>query len=79
MNWAEPLLEEYFRLTNMNSISTFGAKKIFAYALGQSRKLVRMCENEYDYDLQTMLQDARNGDITMLPKPLQAIYNYFVQ
>lgn len=78
MNWAEPLLEEYFRLTKMNSISTFGAKKIFAYALGQSNKLIRMCENEYDYDLQRMLQDARNGEITMLPKPLQAIYDYFV-
>jgi len=79
LNWTGPLLEEYFRMTDMNSIGTFGAKKIFAYALRQSRKLVKMCEDDYDYNLQRMLQDARNGEITMLPKPLQTIYNYLVQ
>lgn len=78
LNWTGPLLEEYFRKTNMNSLSTFGAKKIFSYALRQSRKLVKMCEEEYDYKLQPMIQDARNGKITMLPQPIQAVYNYLV-
>jgi radical SAM superfamily enzyme YgiQ (UPF0313 family) len=79
LNWAEPLLEEYFHMTSVNSISTYGAKRVFAYALKKSRDLVKMCEKDYGYDLQTMLQDAKNGEITMLPQPLQAIYNYFVQ
>ena len=78
-NWTETLLDEYFHMTNVNSISTFGAKRVFTYALGKSRKLVKMCEDDYGYDIQKMLQDARNGEITMIPKPLQVIYNHFVQ
>jgi hypothetical protein len=77
-NWTETLLDEYFHMTNVNSISTYGAKQVFNFALGKSRKLVKMCEDDYDYNLQEMLQDARNGEITMMPKPLQAIYNHFV-
>lgn len=79
LNWGEPLLDEYFQMTNMNPLGTFGTKKIFRYALKKSEELIRMCEEDYNYNLQAMLQDARNGEITMLPQPLQLIYDYFVQ
>jgi hypothetical protein len=65
-------------MTNINSLSTYGAKRVFNFALRKSRKLVKMCEDDYDYDLQKMLQDAKKGEIPMIPKPLQAIYNYFL-
>lgn len=79
LDWSEPLLEEYFRMTNTNSISTYGAKRLFAYGAKKSRELLRKCEDDYNYDIQSMLLDAKKGEITMLPKPLQVIYDYFVQ
>lgn len=78
LKWAEPLLVEYFRMTKMNSIGTWGAKGIFRYAMKQSNKLVDICENDYEYHLQPMIEDAKEGKLNMFPQPIQAVYSLLV-
>lgn len=78
LKWADVLLDQYFQMTNVNSLGTFGAKRIFAYGRRKSMELVELCENDYDYNLQEMLVDAENGEINIFPKPIQTIYNHFV-
>ena len=78
LNWAETLLDEYFKMTKDNHVKAFLAKKIFAFSSRKAREMVKMCENEYDYDMPAMVNDARNGDVKLLPEPMHSIYNYFM-
>ncbi len=78
LKWAETLLEEYFKMARDNPVKSFLAKQIFAFSSRKAKDLVKMCENEYDYDMPTMIKDAKNGDIKLLPQPMHSIYNYFM-
>ncbi len=79
LNWAGPLMDEYFNTNKANHLRTWGAKRIFNYGCRQSTKLVKMCEDDYGYNLQSMIQAAENGEINMFSRPVQAIYNHLVQ
>lgn len=79
LNWGEALLNDYFQMSNDNIVKTFLAKQVFAFASRKGKNLVKMAENEYDYDLQAMMQDSINGEITFLPKPIQVIYDLLIQ
>lgn len=78
LNWAEILLDEYFKMANENHVKSFLAKQIFAFSSRKARDMVKMCENDYDYNMPAMINDARNGDIKLLPQPMHSIYNYFM-
>lgn len=78
LNWAEILLEEYFKMARGNHVKSFLAKSIFAFSSRKARDMVKMCENEYDYNMPAMVNDAKNGDIKLLPQPMHSIYNYFM-
>ena len=78
LNWAEILLDEYFKMANENHVKSFLAKQIFAFSSRKARDMVKMCENDYDYNMPAMVNDARNGDIKLLPQPMHSIYNYFM-
>ncbi len=78
LNWADILLDEYFQMSKNNPVKAFLAKQVFAWGDRKARSTIKMCKNEYDYDIPAMIRDARNGELTMLPKPLQAIYDLFV-
>lgn len=78
LNWAEILLDEYFRMARDNRVKSFLAKQVFAFSSRKAKDLVEMCENEYDYNMPAMINDARNGDIKLLPQPMHSIYNHFM-
>jgi radical SAM superfamily enzyme YgiQ (UPF0313 family) len=78
LNWAETLLDEYFKMTRDNHVKSFFAKRIFAFSSRKAKEMVKMCENEYDYNMPAMVNDARNGDVKLLPQPMHSIYNYFM-
>lgn len=78
LNWAEILLNEYFKMARDNRVKSFLAKQVFAFSSRKARDLVKMCENEYDYNMPAMIKDARNGNIKLLPQPMHSIYNYFM-
>jgi radical SAM superfamily enzyme YgiQ (UPF0313 family) len=78
LNWSEVLINEYFQMTKDNAIRAFLAKQVFAFGAGKTRKMIEMCKDDYDYDIMAMIRDSRNGEITMLPKPIQTIYDRFV-
>jgi radical SAM superfamily enzyme YgiQ (UPF0313 family) len=78
LNWAETLLDEYFKMTRDNHVKSFLAKRIFAFSSRKAKEMVKMCENEYDYNMPAMVNDARNGDVKLLPQPMHSIYNYFM-
>ena len=78
LNWAEILLDEYFKMAKGNHVKSFLAKQVFAFSSRKARDLVKMCENEYDYNMPAMVNDAQNGDVKLLPQPMHSIYNYFM-
>ena len=78
LNWAETLLDEYFKMAKGNPVKSFLAKRIFAFSSRKAKDMVKMCENEYDYNMPAMVNDARNGDVKLLPQPMHSIYNYFM-
>jgi radical SAM superfamily enzyme YgiQ (UPF0313 family) len=77
INWGQNLLQEYF-LTR-SGVKGYGLRFLFSYATKQVRKLIRQCREDYDYDLASMIQDERNGDISLGPAPIRFIYRYLRQ
>ncbi len=72
LDWGNTLLKEYF-ITKSGGRG-YGLRLVFSYAINQGKKLIRKCRENYDYDLPAMIQDARNGKISVAPAPIRFIY-----
>jgi radical SAM superfamily enzyme YgiQ (UPF0313 family) len=72
INWGETLLGEYF-VTNSGA-KGYALKFLFAYSMNQAKKLMHTCEHDYNYDLATMIKDAKNGKTSFGPAPIRFIY-----
>lgn len=51
-------------------VSMGGLRIIASYAINYTRKLVRKCREEYNYDLPGMINDIKNGNIRVAPLPV---------
>jgi radical SAM superfamily enzyme YgiQ (UPF0313 family) len=71
LDWAEVFLKEFFLMKS--GAKGYGLKLLFSYALGQTKKLIRKCEKDYDYDLQSMINDARSGKTNVIPLPVRIV------
>jgi radical SAM superfamily enzyme YgiQ (UPF0313 family) len=69
LDWAETLLSEYF-LTRARFGKGFVMRRVFSYAVEQSKNLINMCEEKYDYNIPAMIEDARQGKIPV-SRPIQ--------
>jgi radical SAM superfamily enzyme YgiQ (UPF0313 family) len=72
LNWSDVFLKEYF-LTKGGG-KGYRLRLVFSYAIKQGKKLIRKCQNEYEYDLPAMIRDARNGKISVAPLPIRFLY-----
>jgi radical SAM superfamily enzyme YgiQ (UPF0313 family) len=73
LEWAETFIKEYFLINN--AIAAYGLRQIFSFGVGKAKELVRMCQNDYGYDLPAMIRDAREGHIRIFPGPIQFLYD----
>ena len=74
LEWAELFLREYFLYNN--PLKSFALRRFFSYSVSKSKDFIRLCENEYAYDLPAMIQIIRAGKVQWLPFPFQIIYDY---
>ena len=72
LDWSETFLKEYF-LTKSGR-KGYGLRLVFSYAIKQGKKLIRKCQNDYEYDLPAMIRDARKGKINVAPLSIRFIY-----
>ncbi len=72
--WGQTLLQEYF-LTRSGA-KGYALRVFFSYGIKHAKKLVQRCKEEYNYDLSTMIEDARNGRLNVGPAPIRFIYKY---
>ncbi|MCD6593522.1 hypothetical protein J7L00_05510, partial [Candidatus Bathyarchaeota archaeon] len=73
--WAPTLIEEWTNLSIKNPILRRGLRIVLSYGIRQSERLIRICRDEYDYNLKEMIEDARKGEIKIAPLPVRFIYN----
>jgi len=72
LEWGDTFLKEYF-LTKGGG-KGYALRLVFSYAIKQGKKLIRKCQNDYEYDLPAMIKDAREGKINVAPVPIRFIY-----
>ena len=48
---------------------------VLSYGVKQAERLIRICRDEYDYNLKEMIEDARKGEIKTAPLLVRFIYN----
>jgi hypothetical protein len=44
-------------------VAQYGLMFVFSYGIKQVRELIRRCQEDYNYDMPTMIRDARSGKI----------------
>jgi len=69
------LIEEWSNLSIKNPVLRYGLRMIFSYAIRQGEKLIRICRDEYDYNLKDMIEDAREGRLEVAPTTIRFIYD----
>ncbi len=69
--WAPTLIEEYSQMAIKSRIARSGLKFVFSRGIEQSKRLIRMCRDDYDYDMRAMIRDIRGEKIHM-EEPLPA-------
>jgi hypothetical protein len=72
LEWGDTFLKEY-SLTKGGG-KGYALRLVFSYAIKQGKKLIRKCQNDYEYDLPAMIKDAREGKINVAPVPIRFIY-----
>lgn len=75
-HWTPTLIEEYLPMCIGNRIARYGLKLVFSYAVKQSKKLICKCKDDYDYDLQAMINDFRTGKISVAPLPVRLLHPF---
>ena len=73
-NWAPILLREHANASIKSRSARFGLKLVMSYATRQSRKLIRKCQRDYDYDMRSMIKDIKEGKIKIGSPPTRFIY-----
>jgi hypothetical protein len=48
---------------------------VLSYGIRQAEKLIKVCRDEYNYNLKEMVEDAKKGKIKTAPLPLKLLYN----
>jgi len=76
LKWAPTLIEEWSNLSIKNPVLRYGLRMIFSYAIRQGEKLIRICRDEYDYNLKDMIEDAKEGRLEVSPTTIRFIYNF---
>ena len=60
IDWAETFLKEYF-VTKAGFGRGAAIKLTMTYGVKQAKGLVKVCREEYYYDMPAMIRDAREG------------------
>ena len=68
IDWAETFLKEYF-VTKAGFGRGAAIKLTMTYGVKQAKGLVKVCREEYYYDMPAMIRDAREGKFPFLSLP----------
>jgi hypothetical protein len=60
-----------------NGVRERVAEKIFGYVVRRARNVLKVCIDEYDYDLKAIMADADRGELNIIPKQLLSMVNLF--
>jgi radical SAM superfamily enzyme YgiQ (UPF0313 family) len=67
LEWAPILIKEWARMSIKNPFLRGSLLLVLSYAVKQGKKLIHMCEDEYEFDLPRMIRDFRSGRWTISP------------
>ncbi len=69
LEWAPRLFDDVNHMGMKGGFAKYGLKLILNYGIKRSKELIATCRNDYDYDLQAMIQDIRSGELGVAPLP----------
>lgn len=72
LDWG-PLLFKEMSCAIRSRIIRHGLKQVFSYGTKQCKKLIRMCEYDYGYDMLAMVRDLKSGKKDITPPPARLI------
>ena len=78
LDWSKTFLDEY-AVTKSRFGTGYGIRLTFNYGVKQASKFLKICENDYNYNLPAFLRDAREGKISVAPLPVRFIYRLLKQ
>lgn len=70
LDWAGTLIKEYYSGAVAKG---YGTRLVFKYGVTEARKLIKICKEEYDYDMRAMIADVRQHNIEVLPLPVRLL------
>jgi len=75
LEWVPKIIKEWTNLSIKSPLLRRGIHFISSYAVKQTKKLIRLCRDEYDYNLKAVIDDARSGKISVSPLAINFIYH----
>lgn len=73
LEWTKPLFKDWVPVCTKDRITRSGLGFIFSYGVKETKKLLKMCEREYNYDLPAMIRDFRSGVKKFAPLPVRLL------
>jgi radical SAM superfamily enzyme YgiQ (UPF0313 family) len=70
LDWAGILIKEYYT----GAVTGYGSRLIFKYGIGEAKKLIKRCKDEYNYDMRAMIKDFREGKNKIGPIAARLLY-----
>lgn len=61
LEWIPTILREWSEFSVKNRIIRHGLSILVSYGVKKAKRLIQICERDYNYDLQTMIRDFRRG------------------
>jgi len=61
LEWLPILFRRWSRMSLRHRMVRHGVSTLFSYGVKEARNAIRLCEEEYGYDLKAMIEDFRTG------------------
>jgi radical SAM superfamily enzyme YgiQ (UPF0313 family) len=73
LRWAPSIIEEWARGSLRNPLVRPPIKTVMHFGISEAKGLIRMCRDDYQYDLNRLIADLRSREVSMLPTTARAL------
>ncbi|HEY3420635.1 MAG TPA: radical SAM protein [Methanomassiliicoccales archaeon] len=73
LKWSPSIVNDWAHRSIRNPLARPLLKVLLKFGMAEGMELIRMCRDEYDYDIQEFLDERRKGNVKILPLTVNAI------
>jgi radical SAM superfamily enzyme YgiQ (UPF0313 family) len=73
LHWAPPIIEDWAKRSLRNPLARAPIKMLLRFGIHETREIIKMCREDYDYDMNQLIADVRSREISLIPSTARSL------